>query len=474
MLGCDRGRGPEDAPITEPPAPTLAVTNLAVAPNPNNVLSAVATFTARGADSARLVYLDEQGSSGATPFTAALQSGRLVALGLRPSTTYRFFVEARKGTAAATSDTIAFSTNTLPALLAETRLESSAPFGGGYLLTGVGDENTAYVVAFDSTGAVAWYRAFDEGVPPGEIKQQANGNITAFLGATHGGQPVPGRYVELSPEGEIVRTFTAQSPAYTDNHELWLDVSEDGGVAGAILFTYTQRHLDLSASGGPADTVLSAHQLTRLGTDGSAHVIFDAWDHFDATDNVEPIPGEPDFDHPNAIARDPDGSYLVSWRNLDAITKIDSATGAIRWTLAAPWSRVPSDFRIVNDPLGGFSAQHTIRLVGDGHLLLFDNGTHHALPMSRAVEYALDTTSMTATLVWEYRHTPPLYTQFTGSVQRLGNGNTLVGWTWNTPAVATEVTGDGQVVWEGILHTPGTVQPYRFTRIASLYGYAEP
>src|SRR5581483_4435957 len=90
------------------------------------------------------------------------------------------------------------------------------------------------------------------------------------------------------------------------------------------------------------------------------------------------------------------------------------------------------------------------------------------------VEYALDTTSMTATLVWEYRHTPPLYTQFTGSVQRLGNGNTLVGWTWNTPAVATEVTGDGQVVWEGILHTPGTVQPYRFTRIASLYGYAEP
>lgn len=73
-------------------------------------------------------------------------------------------------------------------------------------------------------------------------------------------------------------------------------------------------------------------------------------------------------------------------------------------------------------------------------LRLFDNGTRHPTAESRAVEYQLDTTAHTATFVWQYQHRPPFFTAFTGSVRRLVNGNTVIGWTLGVPVVATEVT----------------------------------
>jgi len=33
----------------------------------------------------------------------------------------------------------------------------------------------AYALAFDASGQIRWYRAFNEGVPAGETKQQPNG-----------------------------------------------------------------------------------------------------------------------------------------------------------------------------------------------------------------------------------------------------------------------------------------------------------
>lgn len=469
-LACD-----DDEPTTTAPNPsTTEVSNVAASPNPNNALSAIVTFSATGADSVRVVYLPDTGASGATPATAATDSGRIVVLGLRPATAYRFVVEAGGAGGTTASDTIPFTTDTLPTFLQATRFDSDAPSSGGYIITAVGDSTTAYAAAFDSAGDLRWYRAFAEGVPAGEIKQQQNGNITVFLGATHGGEPVPGRYVEVSPEGNVVRTFEAPDSAFMDNHEFWLQFTEDGTYDGAVYFTYTQRHVDLSAQGGPSDTVISGHQVVREAADGSRRVVFDAWDHYEVSDNVEAIPGSADFDHPNALAIDSDGNYLVSWRNLDAITKIDANTGEIIWTLSPPWSAIPSDFTITGDPLNGFSAQHSIRIADNGNLVLFDNGTHHSPPTSRAVEYRLDQNAGTATMTWEYRHTPPLYTEFTGSVQRFANGNTLIGWTWSQPLTATEVTPEGTIAWEGVLRSPQGLLPYRFTKIVSLYRYERP
>ncbi len=334
--------------------------------------------------------------------------------------------------------------------------------------------STGYVTAFDSVGQVAWYRAFPGGKPAVEVKQQTNGNITVMLSTSHGGDLVAGEVETVSPDGASVRTYTAPASSYLDPHEFWELADDQGAYAGAVFFAYTARHVDLSAHGGSADSLITGHQLIKQSAAGDQTVLFDAWDHFAPTDNVELVAGQVDFDHPNALSFDTDGNYVVSWRNLDVLTKIDASTGALLWTLAGPFSARASDFTFANDPLNGFSAQHSVRMLDNGNLLVFDNGTRHPTPASRAVEYQLDTSAHTATLVWQFQHAPPIFTAFTGSVQRLANGNTVIGWTFGSPLLATEVTSAGSTVWEGTLHATGTQVPFRFTKIRSLYGYVAP
>ncbi len=454
------------------PGEQARVSHFAVAANPNNVLSAIATFDATGVDSVRVLFSIPGGVAQATPFTRDVASGRIAVLGLRPRSAYHLRVEGYGRNGIVTSSIERYITGELPDFLRDTKLTNTQGASTGYTLTSVYDGSSAFAVAFDSTGAVAWYRRFDEGVPPLEVKQQPDGNITMYLGNSHGGDLVEGRYVEIAPDGNVVRTITGGPGAFIDPHELVV-LTRDGEYDGALYFTISPRHFDMSSRGGVSDSVVTGHQLVREDADGTRHVLFDAWNHFTLDDNVE-LHTYPDFDHPNAIAIDHDGNYLVSWRNLDVITKHDASTGALLWTLAAPFARVASDFAIIDDPLEGHSAQHSVRVTEAGHILLFDNGTKHSPPQTRAVAYDLDPVARTARLVFEFRHTPLIYTEFTGSVQPLVNGNTLIGYTWASPLAVTEVAPSGVVVWEAKLESRSQNTPYRFIRIRSLYSYERP
>ncbi len=95
---------------------------------------------------------------------------------------------------------------------------------------------------------------------------------------------------------------------------------------------------------------------------------------------------------------------------------------------------------------------------------MFDNGNRHMPPTTRVVEYALDTAAKTATLVWEHRHTPPLFCAAGGSAERDGDGTTLV--VWSLGGRVTRVAKDGRVLWE--LAVDGGLI-YRGHRTAELY-----
>jgi len=81
---------------------------------------------------------------------------------------------------------------------------------------------------------------------------------------------------------------------------------------------------------------------------------------------------------------------------------------------------------------------------------MFDNGNLHSPSMSRGVEYVLDTTNLTATIVWQYPNpaTPSLYSFYMGDVQRLPNSNTLIDWAVGNLPKLTEVRPDGTKAYE--------------------------
>jgi outer membrane protein assembly factor BamB len=202
--------------------------------------------------------------------------------------------------------------------------------------------------------------------------------------------------------------------------------------------------------------------------------LWNAWDHLNIADWIFIPPGlaqmpSVDFDHPNSLTKEADGNYVVSFASLGEISKIDARTGEMLWRFGGR----NNQFAFVDDPLGGFGIQHHVRVLPDGNLLFIDNGVRHTPPESRAVEYKLDLSAHTATLVWQYRHTPAVFSPFAGSAQRLKNGNTFVA--FGAAARVAEVTPSGDVVWEAQMNNNGQKVPffYRARRLASLYRFEE-
>jgi hypothetical protein len=81
----------------------------------------------------------------------------------------------------------------------------------------------------------------------------------------------------------------------------------------------------------------------------------------------------------------------------------------------------------------------------------------------------LDEANKIATLVWAYSHPDvdgnPVYFDAMGSVQRLPNGNTLIGWGWDYqhsgfPNI-TEVKPDSTIVWEAVFTDSKNLVSYR-------------
>lgn len=463
-----------------PRAPRPDIASTLVSQNPHNNLSAIVSFVVSDADSARLLYRSvpdpltrDAADEGATPFyPVRADAGRIVALGLKPNTSYDIFVEAA-GVGVDTSAKMLFRSASLPLPLAGLRLEATGALTSGYTLTDFTSGATAYIIALDNSGNVCWYREF--AVQPGEnaldAEQRSNGNYTVFLGASIGWQPTPGGFHEVTPAGDFVRSYAAGAPYYTDPHEILLDFGASG-IERVHLLGYSFRRLDLTSLGGKSDQLVAGHVILRQSASGGVEFLWDAWDHFTIADWIFVPPGlalmpSIDFDHPNSLEIDGQGNYVVSFASLGEITKIDGVTGRILWRFGGR----NNQFTIVGDPLAGFGIQHDVRLLTNGNLLFLDNGTMHRPQESRAVEYRLDLGERTATLVWEYRHSPPVFAPFAGSVQRLANGNTFVA--FGADSRVAEVSPNGSVVWEAQLTDDGRKVPffYRARRLASLYRF---
>ena len=170
------------------------------------------------------------------------------------------------------------------------------------------------------------------------------------------------------------------------------------------------------------DIAIDSH-IQELAPNGTVLFNWQSEDHFDVAETtivpqrfVTPtIPGGGvDLLHINSIDRQPDGDYIVSARHLDAVFRIDRATGQVLWMLGG--NSVANDdgaakMTIIGDPLGGPKRMHDARLNSAGVLTMFDNqsGTGHP---PRVVAYQLDETAHTATMLWQRTYPNPAASSF--------------------------------------------------------------
>ena len=289
-----------------------------------------------------------------------------------------------------------------------------------------------YLLVLDNQGNPVFYRRMTAACY--DFKLHPNGLMTYF-------STPPSRFYAMDQTCSIVDSFMCRNGYPTDVHDIQL--LENGHV---LLMSYDPQVVDMSAivPGGRQAALVYGLILQEL--DLNKEVVFQwrSWDYVSILDATHEdfTAASIDYVHGNALQLDTDGHILVSCRHMDEIMKISRLTGEILWR----WGGKNNQFTFFNDTLG-FSHQHAIRRIENGHLTLFDNGNFHSFVVSRALEYALDEQNKTATLVWEYRDSTNIYGGAMGYVQRLSNGNTLVSWGATNPTV-TEVRPDGSKVFE--------------------------
>lgn len=304
--------------------------------------------------------------------------------------------------------------------------------------------NEQYLTILDDQGSPVFYRTM-KGVST-DFKLQPNGYLTYFDAAAQA-------FYELDSTYAVIDSFRCGNGYQTDNHELL--ILPDGHALLLGLDPEIVRMDQIVQGGNPGAKVIGA-VLQELDKDRNVVFQWRSFDHIAITDatHEDLTAGTIDYIHSNAIDVDTDGNLLLSSRHTDEITKINRTTGEIIWR----WGGKNNQFTFENDPIG-FSHQHSIRRTPTGTLIMFDDGNFHSPQFSRAIEYSMDEQAKTVTQLWQFRHSPDIYAFAMGSVQRMPNGNTLIGWGMGLEAAVTEVGPDGRVAFE--LRLPDSVVSYR-------------
>jgi hypothetical protein len=106
-------------------------------------------------------------------------------------------------------------------------------------------------------------------------------------------------------------------------------------------------------------------------------------------------------------------------------------------------------------------SQHAPTLLGNGNVLIFDNGVHRlddSMPYSRVIEI----NPATNEIIWKYQDKPAwnFFSPRMGNAQRLQSGNTLI--TEASFGRFFEVTKEGEIVREYV--NPFFVSPFLAAR----------
>jgi hypothetical protein len=218
-------------------------------------------------------------------------------------------------------------------------------------------------------------------------------------------------------------TIRAGNGLYSDLHEF--QITPQGN---ALVTAYQPVTWDASkVKGGSKNEVVLDSIVQEI--DIKTGLVLFQWnslDHVALGDSLSPVAKKNvpwDYFHVNSIEQEGDGSFVVSSRNTTAVYRINGQTGAVQWTLGGK----RSSFKMAANT--SFYFQHDARMQSNNEITVFDDaGAPFREKQSRGLTLKLDTTKRSATLAAEVFHRPALLAPAEGNMQRLANGDDLVGW----------------------------------------------
>ncbi len=364
----------------------------------------------------------------------------VIVVGMHPETEYQLrALSVSPGGQELRSEAQSFVTGTMPEpwmpLLVDIHDEQRAQQGWTLANIATDYSSPTYVVMIDMEGLPVWYYYYGkEGRSDVVPKLVDQDHVLIGPGVPTGSTPI---VVDLA--GNITWQGPEQDLAFVDGglhhifHELstgeylFVEFTEQGTSMGDTIRTYDQ---DLNETW--------------------------SWCSFDHLED------HPSWVHTNSVWPDEENDLLyTNAYQMDKIFKIDWTTGEVLWTLGEGGDFAPDPSAIEPWP----QHAHTIQLLDDMHLLVYDNGVSDR-GYTRVVEYAIDEKNMTTEIVWQYPGQlayDPWWCAAWGDTDRLANGNTLInagagpGSDTETVSRIFEVTPEGEIVWQAWWYEEGAL-----------------
>lgn len=335
----------------------------------------------------------------------------------------------------------------LPEDFPELVVINTADAAPGVFIGSIGPRNSSYNVVLDRSGYPLFYSKTErltKFIQPNGLIAVANGQAKGF---------------DFKDETFAqVDSFVMQGDEYNlDNHDVSLLPN-----GHCLLIGQEHRYIDMSqlTPGGQPDALVTGDIVQEFNANKELIFEWHTFDHMAITNSFWGITKKTiDYAHINHVRLDPkDNNIICSFRQTTDIVKINRSTGEIIWRLGGQ----VNDFTFIGEHEENapyyFVGQHSAIPDINGNLILFDNGgmgrgtpTSSDRDYTRVVEYHLDETNRTATMVWEYRHDPDIFANAQGNVRRLPNGNTYIYWgagVGPSGVACTEVSPAGEVVNE--------------------------
>lgn len=356
-----------------------------------------------------------------TPLDESTREHRRALLGLKADTLYYYRVVSLDGGA---SDVQSIRTGHLPLRLPQLTIE-----GNGHerftIVPVLGAGKAVTII--DPDGDIVWYHTEDRDLDVYRARLSVDGETMIYNAGSVSG--------DVSDDAELVRVALDGSemgsiPVPLLAHDF---VEHPDGTLAAIVVEYR----DFDGEPLRGDTIVEIDPNS-----GAQTTVWSSWDCFDPAEWT----GD-DIAHgwtfANALDYEPAaGVYYIGMRNFSSIAKISPGGSGCEWVLGLYGATM--EFSPDSEQ---FLHQHQFDLNGDRLVVLDNDGDPRSeMPVSRVLEYQIDTAANVATQVWSYVSSPPVYTFVLGEPTRLENGDTFIN--WSAAGQLERVTPSGEAIWK--------------------------
>lgn len=498
-----RKSGSLSGPLTHRVENTLSLSNVSLVSNPQSVLSAWVEFDS-SLTATPQVEVNGPGGSWIVPVSGTVSTSpgfhhKVMILGLKLGQNYTFTARATRNATTVSNSSLSLTPGPLPANMPAPPItivtSNPAAMQPGFTMfadnrgTGpIGVLITSTIYAVDAAGDVVWYyRPSIQGVA--DVHRLANGHFAYVAG---------GSVVEIDMMGTTVAGWTGGPMGVTGFHHFMTELPNGNLASLGSELRYIGPYPDGNTYPVVGDIVT---EFTRTGQVVRKHKLLDILDPYriadagsfntPSYDDIYNVDGTKDWTHANALAYDAsDDSFVVSANHQDLVFKIDRVSGALKWVLGADLPTTSGDdawpFLTPIGPVQLPNHQHSVRVLADGHLAIYDNGNTRPPPekRSRAVEYVIDGANLTVSQVWDWfdpDYSPSLLNVIGGDASPQPNGTVVVAnsgqWTSYPVGVrwaqyAEVRKSDNVKVWEMLLKDPAEGEShtgFNLNRLATLY-----